>query len=620
MFKIERQWGYYVSEAELRKTARLDFLFFHQSGPDSFSKHRNPQGVMNITQAVPRFIGLAVMGSLLAAPVRAQYATQAVSLSNGWNGVYFEVAPEDPGCDAVFADWPVASVSAYVAGSLRSGYTDGTGTNQVPLTEYLTWQPGQPPGVNSLNAVMAGKAYLIFATGACQRVLTGRPAAPRIEWVPGPAGSEVHQLVGFQTDGTAKFGKFLAGAGFNMAALSVYTVGGTNIPGPTRFKVGWTTASLEPIAKGRAYLIAGDKVSGFSGPLNVSPVNGLYFPTNSSRDVLKLRNDHHSNLAVTVTAEFSAPDAAGIQPAMPDLWFFDSTAGWTNVVPPKTLSPGEEWTIPVAVNRTGMAASNRYGAVLVCADDAGGRVAVPLEAEYASPDPAHALWPAGLWVGDAHLDRVSQVLDDGQIKEGVEAGSTLDLRLILHVDKSNRCRLLQRVILSGAEDTNGNWSASLYTDESRVPAAQKSVRISSVAFGLNHAGIHWDDTFGGFGDQLRFTYVIATNDPVNPFRHPYHPGHDGLAADFETPLPSGDELGNYMAAIKPELFSISNEVRLIWSEAPAPGGGFIGWNPAEAVTGAVEFIVGGLRREGPVTMAGRFELRRISKMGVLSTE
>ena len=90
-------------------------------------------------------------------------------------------------------------------------------------------------------------------------------------------------------------------------------------------------------------------------------------------------------------------------------------------------------------------------------------------------------------------------------------------------------------------------------DEKDVPANVKSVRISSVAFGLNN-DIAWDGAYGDFGDGLRFTYTIAANDSVNPFRHPDHPDHDGLASDFTTPLPSGDSPTNYIGEIKPEPF------------------------------------------------------------------
>ena len=93
-----------------------------------------------------------------------------------------------------------------------------------------------------------------------------------------------------------------------------------------------------------------------------------------------------------------------------------------------------------------------YGAVLVCTDSAGGRVEVPVDAPYGKSDPTKALWPAGLWVGKASLNQVTQVLGDGTIVNGAKAGSTMALRLILHVAEDGECRLLQRVIIAGDED------------------------------------------------------------------------------------------------------------------------------------------------------------------------
>ena len=63
--------------------------------------------------------------------------------------------------------------------------------------DYLTWRPGLPAGANALNAVAAGHAYLMYATQACTRALTGRPAVPRLEWVPGIRGTNVYNLMGF---------------------------------------------------------------------------------------------------------------------------------------------------------------------------------------------------------------------------------------------------------------------------------------------------------------------------------------------------------------------------------------------------------------------------------------
>ena len=116
--------------------------------------------------------------------------------------------------------------------------------------EFLTWVPGHPPGANALNAVIAGHAYLIFATTACQRVLTGRPAVPRIEWLP---GTNALNLVGFRSQPTAKFGSYLAGAGFTSAKVSIFSVGGTNSARPTTLTVGGFSGgfSTAPIEQGK---------------------------------------------------------------------------------------------------------------------------------------------------------------------------------------------------------------------------------------------------------------------------------------------------------------------------------------------------------------------------------
>jgi hypothetical protein len=382
-----------------------------------------------------------------------------------------------------------------------------------------------------------------------------------------------------------------------------------------------------PMVPGKAYFIACDKVSSFSGPVKVSPAGtgGIFFPSNSVYQTLRLKNEHGAPLAVTLRLTNSAAAPSSGVPVLPVLQAFDYLEGWLPLkTQSRTLQAGEEWTLPLAVDRTDMAVGQAYGGLLVCTDEAGGRVEVPLEAEYGLPDATHALWPAGLWVGKASLNQVSQVLADGTIVAGAKAGGALEFRLILHVDAEKRCRLLQRVIVAGAEETNGTWNASLYVDEAKVPIGVRSARISSVAFGLKNNEITWDEAYygaqSGFGKNLRFTYAIAADDPVNPFRHPNHPDHDGLDARFETKLPTGDNPQNYIGAIKPELFSVSNTVTLVWTNAPAVGGGTALWNPSEKVTGKIEFQVDGLRREGAILMKGAFELRRISQVGALSLE
>ncbi len=571
-------------------------------------------------------LGLAgFMGLLGVTTGYGQYAQQTVSLAKGWNAVYLQVEPDDARCAVVFGDWPVASVSLYNMAHMYAQFIENPGEPQSSPVEFLTWSPGVPAGANGFNQVLAGQSYLVYAQASCVRVLTGRPAVPRIEWIP---STNACNLVGFRCGGGALFGTYLSGAGFDASQLAVYSVSGTNSVKPTLVLVGgFTGLNTAPIDQGKSYFIACDKVSSFSGPVKVFPAgtDGIYFLTNSSCQSLRMKNEHGSALTVSLSLIPSAAAPSGALPALPSLLAFDYIEGWmplTNRV--RTLQAGEEWTLPLVVDRTGMVSGQLYGGVLVCSDSAGGRVEVPLVAEYGLPDAAHALWPAGLWVGKATLNQVSQVLGDGTVVDGARAGGAMELRLILHVDTEQNCRLLQRVLVAGTEETNGTWNARLYVDENKVPAGSQCVRISSVAFGVNNDAIVWDQAYygddSGFGKNLRFTYTLAADDSVNPFRHPYHPDHDGLDAKFTTELPFGDNPQNYVGAVKPELFSISNTVSLVWTNTPAAGGSAALWNPAEKVGGVITFQAAGIRREGPVLMKGEFELRRISQVGALSLE
>lgn len=555
-------------------------------------------------------------------PAWGQWSTQTIQFSNGWNAIYLQVEPENPRCDVVFSDWPISHVSYYNMEYAVARFVLHPDEPLDMTSEFLTWTPGLPAGANALNSVIAGNAYLIFATQAFQRTLTGRPAVPRMEWVP---GTNTYNLLGFRQAAGATFGTYLAGAGFDMAKLSAYRVGGTNAAAPNYYTMGGFAGTLGTTAMepGTAYFISCDKRSSFVGPVKAYPAgpDGIFFPADQSRQTLRLANENGAALTVTVTPTNSAPAPAGPVPVFPALLYFDNLSGWHSLTSrvQKTLQADEEWALSLAVDRSGMVQGQAYGGLLVCSDTAGGRLEIAVEAEYSLPDPTRALWPAGLWVGKASLDRVSQVVGAATVVNGGQASEPMEIRLILHVDETGNCRLLQRVLAAGTEDAEGNWLPSLYVDEKDVPAAGQSVRISSVAFGTKN-DIAWDETYGGFGNRLRFTYAIEADDPVNPFRHPYHPDHDGLAWDFTTELPAGDDPDLYIGETKPELFAISNTIRLVWSETNGTGTGSALWNPSEQVSGDAEFLVEGIRREGAILMQGRFDLRRVSQVGNLSTE
>jgi len=97
---------------------------------------------------------------------------------------------------------------------------------------------------------------------------------------------------------------------------------------------------------------------------------------------------------------------------------------------------------------------------------------------------------------------------------------------------------------------------------------------------------------------------------VNPFRHAKHPDHDGLDWDFKDTLASGDNFTNYVAAVKPELFSISNRLEFAWDAHAGAA-----WNPTETLTGDCTWYLYGLRYEhgGVIKTGGTFTMKRVSK-------
>jgi len=260
---------------------------------------------------------------LLTLACHGQYAVQTISLTRGWNAIYLQVQPDAAGCDTVFSNWPVASVSLYNMERTAVQFTENPDEPLDVSTEYLTWVPGHPAGAATLNSVIAGHAYLIFATNAFSQVVTGRPAVPRIEWIP---GTNAVNLLGFSQNATATFGKYLAGAGFDAAKLSVYTIGGTNIASPSLFSVtGFGGLGTVPIVPGKAYCIACNKVSSFSGPVKVFPpgTGGISFPADSSSQSLRLKNENGAPLTVTLLATQSATAPLGAMPVLPKMYYFD---------------------------------------------------------------------------------------------------------------------------------------------------------------------------------------------------------------------------------------------------------------------------------------------------------
>ncbi len=67
-------------------------------------------------------------------------------------------------------------------------------------------------------------------------------------------------------------------------------------------------------------------------------------------------------------------------------------------------------------------------------------------------------------------------------------------------------------------------------------------------------------------NQLSCTVTLDYDDPVNPFKHKYHPDHDNLDARFEKVL-----------AADKESFTVARDVSMLFLDDPPGGQPIPGW-------------------------------------------
>ena len=581
------------------------------------------------------FLG-CLMSVLLLEASRVKFV-QEVSLDVGWNAFYLGVAPDETP-DELFSSWPVNFVGAYDAAAFLETrqYSMSASSEGALVGGYRVWQRSDA-GVTTLKGVAANTVYLCFATNAMSGVkIYGTPIAPRQTWHVSDQGTL--NLVGISAAGETTLADYFDG-------LDVGNTVYKRLYGLKQAKVSEGDFGRNEMLKmGDVLAIDSTKVSDWSGVLNVSPMSGIDFGTNLTRQVLSVRNDGSKARTVRVTMQRGVvPD--GEVPTVPmGLMMKDTTTGlgdgdWKSFslsdVFEKELAVGETLKLSLAVDRTQYAAGTKgfyYGALLMVEDVDGGsemRVVVPVEVTSDGGASSQTAWPKGIWILSAELNKVSFVGGEELVTNKVEtvdkdtnevstyeytekvkgtrdvaAGGTMKVRLPMAVGRDGSMVLLQR--LWYGHDTNGVLHVMVGSTESKVPLYSPR-RISTAFLPTDQVKIA-AESGGKFGAVARFPFVVGEKSNVNPMKHALHPQHDGLQFDFEKSSPSGDDLLNYTGTIKPEVFSITNAVNLTWTE----GEGGTAWSPEETLTGELIWEFGGLRHEGTIRAKGSFTMKRIS--------
>ena len=568
---------------------------------------------MNVTKI--KFAALLLLPlSAFALP----HVQETLSLAKGWNAVYIESTPDNPQCDDFFRDEPVISAAAYRSDADAStAQYDANGNEivQAPI-QFLQWSRGQK--TSSLQSIAGGGAYLIYATNATTIAFNGVPAAPKMTWrkVSASETNEFFNLVGVSSYGeTVSIQDYFGEGPFGLSKVerAIYAISGMNVNEPTlKDAEHGSFGRLTPIYSGKAYALTATTYGSWPGVIGVQG-SGVTFGANDNYASITVRNCGTTNhtFRFSVVPSVTGEELPPISRALPRVDAF-SAQQYTNV------AESAEWTVALdpdrdsdqvfSIDRSKLVSGKEYGAILVIEDlgPSKMRVRVPITVD-ASESADSVKFPVGLWSGFIQMETVSRIDDTNNVP--VKAGGTLKMNVMMHVAPDGAVKLLQRV--AAGVDTNG--VTRLWRELESVPAeVENARRFSTVMMSIDNPVV--EKTSGTFGDSLAFDWTVGEKASDNPFRHAWHPDHDGKTADYKGETPSGDDLGNYAGVVKPELWSIANRMEFSWHENNDPHkDANFEWTPSEKTAGFVTWTVSGLTAKQPIVSLGVFVLQRAIK-------
>ncbi|HKX62721.1 MAG TPA: hypothetical protein VJS65_12765 [Verrucomicrobiae bacterium] len=586
----------------------------------------------------------------VALEAKAQWTTQTIPLHGGWNAVFLEVQPDPAECDTVFAGLPVESVWAYNRHHAPVQFIQDPATLVPGNPDWLTWLPLQNAAAAStvnLFAVEGRRAYVVKLAdnaGSLNWNIKGRPVVKPATWL-----QDSLNLVGFSVAPGAgpSFQNFFAGspAHINQPVFRLTAQGQ------------WTKITLPAstfVNSGEAYWISCVSPSTYSGPL--MPDTGLRTGLDYGRSVvehtLKIKNASTTARVFTLTRLPSeTPGGGGNAPLAGDvpLAYFkmnlaNSEYGWVPLaatLQSPSIPAGQEWELRIAVQRNLMAPSNdpqaKFQSLIQVTDGAGTRWLVPVSAYGLKGDPStstsefqaagetpHAR--AGLWVGMVALNKVSQPSAISDPTTPQPTDSQAQFRILVHVNNDGQPAFLQRILQmwkNGTTKPDPNDPGKvvvdvpgryvLLTDESLAPnytgAALRDGqpvgrRISSAAFAFrNPIPLSGAGEFGA--NTVSCAVNLDYNDPLNPFKHKFHPDHNNLDEHYTQTLPDGAE-----------SFSVQRVVQLEFQANDPNGFQFPGWGDMQ-LGGKYRETITGIHRN-PIYVEGTFRLFQASRVGVLN--
>ena len=600
----------------------------------------------------------------------AQWMSQQVSLSPGWNAVYLEVSPEPVDCDRVFARVPVESVWAWNRQASPVQFIEDPAKLVPRNPQWATWFPAESSSrfLSNLFDLSGGRAYLIKLGGTKSVVVDvkGIPVRPSARWAP-----DAFSLVGFHVSesGSPTFASYFAAS----AAHTGQQIFQLNSNGK------WELAApTTVIQRGRAYWVKTAGGSDYVGPVDVELENTMGFDFGADLEEMELviRNRSTSgsrtvNLVLGASeARPAGADAFPVVAGSVSLYYRD-TANVTVDAPLGTWKPfgggltvslaaGAHRAIRLSARRadmpgSGLGGGSVYQGILRISE--GGGISQDLPVRVGSSRLAAGAVPrSGLWVGTASLnevswavanrklvaaaagdDRFQQYKDPAGIdyeKEGtfqevkppaglapdatLPTGSEFVFRVIMHVDGTGNARLLQRVIQvweNGVAPQEGNTGTPLVPGRFRLFSDEAAA--SGFAGSTVRSGVQVPRRLSTVAYPLRAPLPLSGSFGSGAVVGTLVLGQDDPINPFVHRYhPQHDNLNARFeeAKLPPgvESFQVSRALRFEFS-ANRPGGGLNpGWGDSE-LGGTYKESISGLHRN-TLHVAGSFLLRRVSSV------
>lgn len=541
------------------------------------------------------FLFIGVIAIAFAASAR--HVKNTVTLKAGWNAIYLEATPEGEEVEIAkfFAELPVTTVAEYVSDAYddtEQYNSDGTERNQKPVS-YRVWMKDSR---STLSFLEGGRAYLVRALADCEKEYYGEPKAPRFTFRRTADGESLVNLIGVSL---APGAKPLVSAYFKEGPFgakgTMYTIGGTG-DAPT-FKAPFTSSSAK-VESGKAYALSAVQAGRWPGVVEVKSTarnGGVYFAANETSADVTLVNRGSEERKFRVTYRKGEMDSDKLLPLKRSVREKDGLGfSWSEVKADEawevTLSPEASASFVFGVERAKLTADQNLGGVLVF-EDLGAtqmRVRVPVAIAFPTESSPEKAYPEGLWLGKLMFNRVT--FNGGE--KPIETEGVLRPTVIFLVDGQNRMTMLQR--LSIAETTNGTMRIFKSLDKARE-VNETARRISSLMLDPDNQVVAAESGF--FGDEVSFTYTVDSKSSGNPFRHAWHPDHDGLNATFDGPT-----------AIGRELWAINNTLTLSFRDS-VENKDYYSSDIDEVRIGRATWRVEGLRDEA-IVAEGIFSIQR----------